>query len=60
MFLLFFFSIYQPGDLYIEKLLTHTIKAQSNVKLKVQESKAYCNNPLKCKYIYWLWSHLDY
>ncbi|KAJ7377755.1 Mediator of RNA polymerase II transcription subunit 14 [Desmophyllum pertusum] len=23
-----------PGDLYIEKLLTHTIKAQSNVKLK--------------------------
>jgi len=33
-------SLDQPGDLYIEKLLTHTIKAQSNIKLKVQENKA--------------------
>ena len=32
-----FCSCYQPGDLYIEKLLTLTIKAQSNVKLKVMK-----------------------
>ena len=39
--IVFFFtvSLVQPGDLYIEKLLTHTIKAQSNIKLKVEESK---------------------